>query len=326
LSVEIAPVTKTRTTPTRLKAKVAALKAARAPLRPLDQAVANDRELSAKVSENASRLRDKMAARAAKNAYEPPRNDPLADRDIFEEIQRSLRRGHVVRLTSRSPSPVISGIDPLKLSNSADRIRREEKARIKAGEPPGIIRRRLPVHILDWEAIDKIDRARRAKGEVEKIVWVPHWDRTGHMLKTFAWSMAVWERAGAVMSINIADNVIAAAQRDRRGFAAHMRERLKRELSITATRTGFDAPEFFFVVEASQLGRPHLHGGITLPTNEGHRKAIRRALFEAAYGKARRTKPTGREVEDATGQPTNRECDSKTLRGPPAGGTGGSAG
>ncbi|MDP2259940.1 MAG: hypothetical protein Q8J89_09515 [Caulobacter sp.] len=221
----------------------------------------------------------------------------IADRDIFEEIQLSLRKGHAVRLTSKSPGVVIGEIDTLRTTQTSHRIQKEEQARIKAGHPIGIIRRRLPVLLADWAAIKKVDSARRRRGEIEKVIWVPHWDRTGHMLKGLAWSMSVWEAGGSVLTVNIADSVIEAAERDRRGFASHMRERLQRELRATSQRIGCNTPEFFFVVEASELGTPHLHGGITLPPDGVSRSAIRMALFEAAYGKGASLKRTGREID-----------------------------
>lgn len=281
----------------RLKAKVAKLKAKKAPLRPLDQAVANDRELSAQVAENADRVKAKLGALRAENAYADPRRDPLVDRDVFEEIQSSLRHGHHVRLTSRTPGAVIVGGDAFKTTKTSHWIEKAERARIKAGKPIEVIRRAVPVHLETWKAIERVDRSRRRRGNLEKVLWVPHWDRTGYMLKSLGWSMAIWERGGVVMSVNMADAVIQAAQRDQRGFAAHMRERLKRELRAASIKFGFEVPEFFCVVEASDLGVPHLHGGILAPTGEHHRKAVRDALYVASHGKTNKAERTGREVD-----------------------------
>jgi hypothetical protein len=285
------------TTRAKTASRVAGIKALRQPLRPLDQELANDRELGAKVSENAARVKAKLGAFAAKKTYAEPRRDLLQDRDIFEEIQRSLRTGHKVRLTSRSPGPVIGGGKTFITTKTSHRLEKEEHHRLKEGRSIGIIRRKVPVHLTDWKAIERIDRRRRKRGELEKVIWVPHWDRTGHLLKGFAWSMAVWERAGAVMTVNIGESVIEAAGRDARGFATHMRERMKRELRAVSNEIGFERPEFFFVVEASELGRPHLHGGITLPQDPQQHRAIRDALYRASHGRAGGAKRTGREID-----------------------------
>jgi hypothetical protein len=287
---------KRRMTNANLQAKAAAKKAAKAPLRPLDQSLANEREQSTKVMENAVRVQARLRAALAENAYAPPRRDDLADRDIFEEIQRSLRGGHQVRLTGKAPTPVNKGVRGIA-KNTSDRINQEEVERLRGGLPIGIVRRRIPVHLDDWKVIDIIDRARRQRGELEKTIWIPHWDRTGDHLKSFAWSMAIWENNGAVMTVNIAPAVVEAADRDGRGFAVHMRERLRRELNKASIKAGYAVPEFFFVVERTELGKPHLHGGITLPDLPPHRQAVRDALFYASHGRELGRKRTGREID-----------------------------
>lgn len=133
----------------RISARVAHLKALKQPLRPLDQELVNERELSAKVSENAARVKAKLGAFTAKKTYDDPRRDALQDRDIFEGIQRSLRTGHKVCLTARSPGPVIGGGMRFITTKTSHWLEKEELQRIKEGRPIGIIRRQVPVHLTD---------------------------------------------------------------------------------------------------------------------------------------------------------------------------------
>lgn len=109
--------------------------------------------------------------------------------------------------------------------------------------------------------------------------------------------MAVWERRGAVMTMNLRESVIEAAGRDPRGFVGHMRERIRRELHTASDQASCDPPEFFFGVEASELGRPHLHGGIIVPQDQQKQRAIRDALYRASHGRAGAANRTGREID-----------------------------
>ena len=71
-------------------------------------------------------MKEKLAAASSGKVFAPPRNDPLADRDIVLEIQASLKVGASVRLTGSTAA--------------------------------GVIRRRVPIHAKEWKKIKAQDR------------------------------------------------------------------------------------------------------------------------------------------------------------------------
>jgi hypothetical protein len=80
----------------------------------MDRDIANSREAALETNESEARIVEKLRAVRDKKKFVPPRNDMLADRDIFEELQWSLRNGFTLRLSARKP-PLVRGIgDPFR--------------------------------------------------------------------------------------------------------------------------------------------------------------------------------------------------------------------
>jgi hypothetical protein len=75
---------------------------------------------------------------------------------------------------------------------------------------------------------------------------------------------AISQRDGLAFSLNISRRVIGAAKADKRGFCSHVRRRVDRTL-----KRKFGRPVgFWFVVQSTPDGRPHLHGGIAIDHND----------------------------------------------------------
>ena len=252
----------------RVRKKKLAIKAKRpVSLSDIDQDVANEKELGLRVSQNAARLGEKLASRRSGKVYTSPRRDPFADRDIFLEIQGTLERQGIVRLARRTG--------------------------------PGVISRRIPVHLNEWDDIKKADNSlrRRLKPDERwtKTILAPGWDHTGDMLKGLAWAMVMFERQGRAMTLRLGPEVITAARLHPKGFAQFMRRRIKAYLDKAMKPFGLPSSEFFFAVEDTEFGEVHLHGAILAPADPGAFKAMRKALKRA--GGVWRSKDTGRQLD-----------------------------
>jgi hypothetical protein len=242
------------------KAKmIAARRKAKGRLSDMDMAIAKERDRALEVSQNADRIKEKLRAAASGKVHLDSRNDELRDRDIFQEIRDSLGAGASIKLAA------------------------------KAGRGVSI-KRRVPLHAPDWKKIKAEDRKEKKlhldQATWIKTMWVPHWDHTGDQLKGMAWAIAMHERGGRALSLNLGPEVIAAGRRDGLGLAIYMRRRMTRHLKLASARLGLPVPEFFFMIEDSDLGDAHIHGGILLPDNKRAYKAFRAAL-NAAGGKWR---------------------------------------
>lgn len=240
----------------------------------LDQAVANDREKDHRVRQNDARLKGKLRASASGKVPTDPRRDPLADRDIFQEIQYSIRAGASIRLCWRMG--------------------------------PGVIRREGPIHLKQFKKIEaeirKDKKQYRLAEHWVKTMWVPHWDHTGDHLKGMACAAALFERQGRAMTLRLGPEVIDAGRTSPIGFAAYMRRRIAKALKAVAEDLGIETPEFFFVIEDTDLTEVHLHGAILIPNDERSVRAIRAALIKAG-GKWR-------------GQSSGRQLDTPELETP----------
>jgi hypothetical protein len=233
----------------------------------IDTAIANEKEQGLRVRENDARMKAKLAASASEKVFIPPRRDALADRDIFLEIQASLQAGASIRLTGTMAA--------------------------------GVIRRRTPIHVNEWKKIKAQDmKDNRLHRQLEtwiKTMWVPHWDHTGDSLKSLAWGGAMFKAKGRALTLRLGPEVIRAAGADRQGFAVHMRRRLTRKLKRASEKAGCSIPEFFFIVEDTDVTEVHLHGAILIPDDPAVYKLIRQALAEAGgeWPRAR----SGRQVD-----------------------------
>lgn len=248
--------------------------------RELDRQLSNQREFGARLQENAAYVRARLRACWANNTYVAPRRNLIADRDIFEEIQRLLRCGDVVRLTKRTPAPVIGEKDRSKHHISyAKQLLANERRRVQRKLPLDVERRVLPIFEATWDVIDRINKQRRRRGENERTFWVPRWVDTGPMLKAMSWGMVCYEGGGQVLNLNPTELVLRAAHADpRQSPARHLRERVRRSL---AQEFGAEAPDFFFTLERPVLNVAHLHGAIMAPCGKFPTSRLRNALYRA---------------------------------------------
>ena len=236
------------------KAKILAVRrSASGRLSDLDMDIAKERERALEVSQNEARLKDRLRASASGKVHRTSRNDELQDRDIFQELRDSLKAGASVRLAARTGR--------------------------------GVIKRKTPIHYPDWTTIKAEDRKEKKNHKTHdtwvKTMWVPHWDHTGDHLKGLAWAIAMHERGGRTLNLNLGPEVSEAGRRDQQGFAVYMRRRITRRLKIVANRLALPVPDFFFMIEDSDLGAAHLHGAILLPNDKRAYNAFRTALREA---------------------------------------------
>lgn len=219
----------------------------------LDMDIGKERERAFEVAQNDARIKARLRASASRKVHRASRNDELQDRDIFQEIRDSLQAGASIKLAS------------------------------KAGR--GVIKRRTPIHDPEWKEIKAEDRKEKRKHTTQdrwvKTMWVPQWTHTGDQLKGMAWAIAMHERGGRTLNLNLGPEVIEAGRRDPQGFAIYMRRRMSRHLKTAATRLGLPVPEFFFMIEDSDLGEAHLHGSILLPQDKKAYGAFRTALRAA---------------------------------------------
>lgn len=237
----------------KTKKILAVRRSGRGLLSDMDMDIAKERERALEVGQNARRTKEKLEAAASGKVHRESRNDALVDRDIFQEIRDSLREGASVRLTARIGH--------------------------------GVIRRRVPIHALDWKQIHADDRKEKRTHKSSdtwiKTMWVPHWDHTGDQLKGLAWAVAMHQRRARTLSLNLGPEVIDKGRQDPKGLATYIRRRVARHLKVAASRLDLPVPEFFFVIEDSDLGEAHLHGGILLPNDKRAYTAFRAALMAA---------------------------------------------
>lgn len=215
--------------------------------------IAKERERALEVSQNGDRIKRKLKARSSGKVHRDSRNDELRDRDLFQEIQDSLRLGMSIKLASRSGH--------------------------------GVIKRKVPLHVRDWRQLRADDRKEMKlhtnRSTWLKTMWVPHWDHTGDLLKGLSWAIALHQQNARTLNVNLGPEVIEAGRSHSHGFATYVRRRISRHLKVTAQRLDVPVPEFFFIIEDSDLGDAHLHGAILMPTTPRLYKAFRSALRDA---------------------------------------------
>jgi hypothetical protein len=223
----------------------------------IDNDLAYSAEVSGRVSQNKARLGEKLRARSSGKTWKASLRDEVADRDKALEIQHALSVGATVRLTG------------------------------KAG--PGVINRRNTIHEEQREEIEdqyQKDRRRHLPDLSRWIVTmkVPLWDHTGDGLKSFAWAIAISQTQARAITLHLGPEVIKAGLKHDKGIAQYVRDQIQRRLKSEFAKLGEPTPEFFIIVEATELGPLHIHGAITEPGNPKSLKAIKRAL-KAAGGK-----------------------------------------
>jgi hypothetical protein len=217
----------------------------------LDGERAREVERSLALRERMARSHEKLSALRSKKARIDRRRDELLDRDLAREIYETFRLKGDVRLAAR--------------------------------KAPGVIVRKTPVHEVIWEEIKKqgkkLRKANPPPSRWVKRLWVPHWDHTGDRLKAFAWAAVMSKRPCLVFTLHLSEKVLDAARRHSRGFTAYLRDRIQRELRRAGSGQVGARPSFFFGVEASELGKIHLHGAIE--ADDGEKAHIRAALKRA---------------------------------------------
>lgn len=243
---------------------------ARLPRRELspDQVLANEKEAWLRVFANDLRVKAKLKTRLSGKIFEPPRRDPLADRDIVKHIQRSIQAGATVRFSGR--------------------------------EGPLVWRIPTPMHQANWNVIDAENRKAKKKLKPAdswiKTMWLPHPDHTGDMLKALSWGCSMSGPAARSLTLHLGDEVIMVARADPVGFVRHMQIRMAKELKRAFRSVdGAVLPEYFFTVEDTDLGRPHIHGAIQLPNEDRAYLDVVREALKKAGGKSHH-KETGRQL------------------------------
>ncbi|MDG2531021.1 hypothetical protein [Caulobacter endophyticus] len=119
------------------------------------------------------------------------------------------------------------------------------------------------------------------KGQKQTTFYVPIWDHSGDYMKALAFGQVVYEAQGMAMSVNLGDEVINAAMKSSKSFAAHMRDRITSYLRTAMTELGQPVPDYFFMVESGYGGQPHLHGAIVIHDEPEIRAAVLEALRKA---------------------------------------------
>lgn len=226
-----------------------------------EQVVANEKEAFLRVGANDLRMKAKLRARSSGKIFEAPRRDTVLDRDIFQEIQRCMRAGALVQFGHRS-GPLVSRLPSPMLQSSWKRRALDDKKERRRLKPTDI-----------WK----------------KSLWLPHPDHTGDMLKALSWGCAMSGAGARSLTLHLAPEVVAAAHADPHGFVRHIHKRMAKELKAAlCPLEGAEIPEFFFTVEDTDLGVPHIHGAIFVNEDDERvlplvRKALKRAGGDCRY-------------------------------------------
>lgn len=103
----------------------------------------------------------------------------------------------------------------------------------------------------------------------------PRWDEADELLKATFFHREIAKHQAISFTLNLSPEIAAAAKADPSSFTVHVRRRLARSLKKTF---GHPVP-FWFAIDISRHGRPHLHGGIAVSHNQLGRltEALRRA-------------------------------------------------
>lgn len=103
----------------------------------------------------------------------------------------------------------------------------------------------------------------------------PRWDEASALAKAVFFHREVAKRGGVSFTLNLSPEVENAARADPRSFTEHIKRRLSRHLKSAFGKS----VDFWFGLDISPAGRPHLHGGIVVTHNEA--EALLRALTRA---------------------------------------------
>jgi hypothetical protein len=95
----------------------------------------------------------------------------------------------------------------------------------------------------------------------------PRWDEADELVKATYFHREIARLSGVSFTLNFGPETEKAARADPKGFTVHVRRRLARALKAVF---GFPVP-FWFGVDISLHGRPHLHGGIAVALDDGQR-------------------------------------------------------
>ena len=120
-----------------------------------------------------------------------------------------------------------------------------------------------------------LEAAALSKTRIIPDVGLPHWDHTDPHLKMLGWGMATSDMGATPFTLHITTAVFAQAQRDKRGPARHMQDKISRHLRNRLN----EVPPFWFSIEASVGIEPHLHGAIVVA--KGREDDVRSALVAA---------------------------------------------
>jgi hypothetical protein len=223
----------------------------------LDNEFAAEAEFGVRVTQDALRLRSKLASRNSGKTWKAPTRDPIVDRDVFVDMQRAWRCGATVKLAA------------------------------KAG--PLVVVRRYPIHVNEWKKIDQDIQRQRRRQMPDLSKWiitiqVPHWDHTGDKLKALSWAMMMNQTQCRSITLRLGPDRIAVGSTHKHGIARYMHGLIQRQLKAEFAKLGERPPEFFIVIEATEFGEVHIHGAVTMSGHDQALPAIRKAL-KAAGGK-----------------------------------------
>lgn len=214
------------------------------------------------------KLRRQRASSQLAKEFERERAKSAATRQKSERTKRRLRDR-----SSGKPTPAIRRdveFDELLFKGILASLAEGEPVRLTSRKGPGVT--------------DYRHQKRRRREDIQNphhAFHALHWDHTGDRMKALAWGLALKERSGRTMSLHLSDSVIAMAEESKLGFAAFLRERIKRKLRHYLGQEGTPLPDFFFMVETKPGTPVHLHGGIMVPEAPDSEALVRKALKAA---------------------------------------------
>ena len=103
----------------------------------------------------------------------------------------------------------------------------------------------------------------------------PRWDEATALSKAVFFHREVAKRLGVSFTLNLSPEVEKSARADPRSFTEHIRRRLQRALKAAFNRS----VDFWFGIDVSAEGRPHLHGGVAVLIDE--QASLLRSLTQA---------------------------------------------
>jgi hypothetical protein len=117
------------------------------------------------------------------------------------------------------------------------------------------------------------DEGEDERGRQRHTIWTPDWTHTGDRLKMLSFTQVMAVDGAMAFTANLSRTVVERGLVSSRGFVGYLTDRIVRELK----HAELDYSSWAFVIEASPLHDPHLHGVV----GKADKGVLRAALCRA---------------------------------------------